>query len=150
MQHYGAAMMRLVFANEAIASTDGWQFSKKSKACIMPLLGDERIVLPPECVDWLVAQPDSLVSNLAAIQDTIQAKYTMLDMQIVLDPTHHDVIRGDLTRKMAGILPDVAEEAALAFDDLWGTNTDEWSDVCVYETVTQLVRSEPVPGQGKY
>jgi hypothetical protein len=138
-QQCDIVMQKSVFRTQAAPPTDISQFSKKSRSAILPSLGNEHIVLPPDHVDWLIAQPDSLVSNLAALKDVLQPQYTMLDPQIIDNPTHHEVIRGDLTRKMAGILPEVAEEAAIAFEDFWGISTDEWSEVCVFETVTQIV-----------
>ncbi|ETN42422.1 uncharacterized protein HMPREF1541_01577 [Cyphellophora europaea CBS 101466] len=115
------------------------KYSKAAQSCIVPSLADEVILLPAQCIDWLIAQPDSLVSNLDAIKDVLLPHYTLLRPDIVHNPTHHQTIRGPLTRNLAGLVPDIFDEVASAFDDLWGTDTSEWKEICPYESMLRIV-----------
>lgn len=87
----------------------------------------------------MIAQPDTLVSNLDAIKDALLPDYTLLRPEIVHNPTHHDTIRGPLTRNLAGLVPDILDEVAAAFDDLWGNNAEQWQEVCVFDSIIRIV-----------
>lgn len=80
-----------------------------------------------------------MLSNLDAIKSALQPDRTLLEPDIVHNPTHHDTIRGPLTRNLAALVPDIYDEVAVAFDEIWGHDPNEWKEICVYESVMRVV-----------
>jgi cytochrome P450 len=63
----------------------------------------------------------------------------LLRPEIVHNPTHHETIRGPLTRNLAGLVPDILDEVRLAFDEVLGTDTKEFKEAVVFDTVIEVV-----------
>lgn len=57
-----------------------------------------------------------------------------------MDPTvHFDVIKSELTRQVFNVTPEVCDELAAAVDEIWGTDTKEWEDVVLFESITKII-----------
>lgn len=97
------------------------------------------ILLPADCIEWLISQPDSLVSNLDAIKEALLPDYTLLRPEIVHNPTHHETVKGPLTRNLAGLVPDILDEVAMTFDALLGQDTAAYKEIVVFDTVIKVV-----------
>lgn len=109
---------------------------------LVPVMGEGNIVLlPPEEVKFVADQPDSVLGFSARAFVMFQIDYTFLDPTIPRVPLHESLLRTALTPKIGNLIPAMAEEAAWAFESHWGTNTDEWRDVCVFETMRHIVGS---------
>lgn len=63
----------------------------------------------------------------------------MLDPQVVHNPTHHHSINGPLNRNLPRLVPPVVEEIAAAFEETWGTDVDQWREVCLFDTMLAIV-----------
>ena len=115
------------------------KYSGRSESCILPALAEDIIILPAESVNWIINQPDSALCSLDVLTTQLQAKYTFSHPYIVDNTTHHDTIKGDLTRQLASLTKPIMEELAASFDDCWGTDTTKWKEVCVFETIMRVV-----------
>lgn len=71
--------------------------------------------------------------------EQLQTQYTFVHSWIVQNPVHHDVIKAELTRQIGSLTKEIMDEIMVSFDELWGTDIDEWKEVCVFDTVMQIV-----------
>jgi hypothetical protein len=72
-------------------------------------------------------------------EDFLQTEYTFLHPWIVAHPLHHEVIKSELTRQLGALTADIIDELSTAFNELWGTDTVEWKEVCVFETSMRII-----------
>lgn len=116
-----------------------FQYSENSESCIISSLSEDIIILPADSVNWIINQPDSTLCSIDVLTTQLQTKYTFSQPHIVHNTTHHDTIKGDLTRQLASLTKPMIEELAISFDHFWGNDTSEWKEVCVFETIMQIV-----------
>jgi len=94
---------------------EGWkQFS--GRPFVVPTLGGPVVVLGSEHLEILRASNDTIFNQPQSIEHSLQLKYTMNKDQLE-NPYHLPVVRGDLTRAIAGFIPDVVDETALAMEE---------------------------------
>lgn len=105
----------------------------------MPELNDTQVILPISLGQWLVDQPDSVLSSSARQNDFLQSKYTFPVPRMAENPHHAHVIKTDLTRKLNTLSEEIWEELGNGFDAYWGTDTQEWKEVNVFTTMIQIV-----------
>ena len=65
--------------------------------------------------------------------------YCFTHKNILRDPYHEHVIHKYLPRKLTAFVPDLQDEVAVGFDEAWGTNTTEWKEVKLYESVMVMI-----------
>ncbi|KEF52637.1 uncharacterized protein A1O9_11480 [Exophiala aquamarina CBS 119918] len=115
------------------------KYSKQELSCILPSLADATILLPVSHITWLINQPETVLSATEPHVEQLQTQFTFVHPWIVQNPVHHDVITTELTRRISSLTTPIMEEIAAAFDELWGTDTVVWKDVCVFDTIMQVV-----------
>ena len=108
---------------------------------IVPTLTSTWVLLPSKDTQWLADRPESELSMHQQLADVFQTDYTVMDSDLVHRPFHHPLIVTTLTSQVGNLVPDVIDEAAWMFAQQWGTNTDEWKEVSVYETMRHIVNS---------
>lgn len=107
---------------------------------LVPVAGEGNIVLlPPEEVKFVTDQPDAVLGFSERAFEIFQVDYTFMDPTIPRKPLHESLLRTALTPKIGSLIPSLAEEAAWALEKHWGTNTTEWHDICVFETMRHVV-----------
>ena len=115
------------------------QYSKQEMSCILPSLANATILLPASHITWLVNQPEKVLSATEPHVEQLQTRFTFLHPWIVQNPFHHDVIKTELTRQIGSLTTQIVDEIAVAVDELWGTDADGWKEVCVFDTMMQVV-----------
>ena len=65
--------------------------------------------------------------------------YAFTHPRILGDPFHEHVVNKKLARSVPALLPGISDEVAYAFDTTWGTDTEGWKEVKVYESVLLMV-----------
>lgn len=109
------------------------------KACIIPLIGSgNMIMLPAKYTKFLIDQPEHVLSLHESAMEALQCDYTM-EPRLVHQPVHQHIITTTLTQQIGNLVPDLAEETELSLDTLWGTDTAQWSDVCVYKSLQRSI-----------
>lgn len=63
----------------------------------------------------------------------------MLHPKVVFDGIHENVIKSQLTQRLGDFTEDVTEEVDYAFKRSWGTNTDNWTEVTVYDSMSEII-----------
>ena len=115
------------------------QYSKKGQSCIIAKLNGDEIILPASLITWITNQPDNVLNVDEPHRDQLQTDYTFVHPVVVEQPTHHETIKSDLTRQLGALTTDIMDELAASFDEIWGTNTTEWKEVCPFETMKVIV-----------
>lgn len=105
----------------------------------MPELNDTHVVLPSSLGQWLVDQPDAVLSSKARQNEFLQTQYTFPIPKMSEKPHHVQVIKTDLTRKLSALTEEIWSELSVAFDEHWGSDTEEWKEVNVFQTMIRIV-----------
>jgi hypothetical protein len=102
-------------------------------------LRGEQIVLPASATTWLINQPNDVLSTQAAHADQLQPKFCWVQPIMALDPFHEETIKHELTRRLGSLTMDIMDKLGTSFDEIWGTNTVDWQEVCVFTTLMQII-----------
>ncbi|KAI0460595.1 cytochrome P450 [Xylaria acuta] len=116
------------------------KYSKNNQTYVLPyFINGPQVILPPSEIPWLLEQPDDVLSQEHVNRQFLQVEYAFFHANRVEDPVHPEVIQHQLTKKIGGFADDVADEARSALEDCWGTDTEEWREVRVYDTMLVVV-----------
>lgn len=88
---------------------------------------------------WLLDQPDEVLSTSAFHYDVLEGEYAFLHPHILQDPYHEHVVHKYLPRRLAAMVPDMEDELSSAFDDTWGTDTQKWKDIGVFDNLMNII-----------
>jgi cytochrome P450 len=111
----------------------------REQTVLMPFLGTTKtVVLPRSQIQWISDQPESVLSMHVKTMDDLQIDYTVTDPSLIYNPLHTKIITTTLTREIGNLVPDVADEAAWAFGEAWGSPSD-YKEVCVYDTLRKII-----------
>ncbi len=105
----------------------------------MPTLSGAHILLPASSIEWIIQQQDSILSVDETHRESLQTDFTFVHPFVVANPLHHETVKNELTRQLGALTTDIMDELSSAFDDIWGTDTQQWRDVCIFEAVMQIV-----------
>ena len=95
------------------------------------------VVLPPSEINWIISQPEAILSAQEMHREQLQADWAFLDENIVKHPIHQDVIRGNMVRKLDSFTEPVMDELRQCFDDYWGSST-EWHEVNIWSSMMKF------------
>ncbi|KAH8686129.1 cytochrome P450 [Tricladium varicosporioides] len=115
------------------------EFSRNERSFILPGLDRSMLLVPASQIKWIVDQADSVLDSGAMQREVLQSDWTLLDPLMAQNPIHEGVVRRDLTRSLSGLIPEIVEELEGAISDGWGSDTQRWNDVVVFETMMKVV-----------
>ncbi|KAH8166832.1 hypothetical protein CIB48_g1375 [Xylaria polymorpha] len=116
------------------------KYSKNDQTYVLPyFINGPQVILPPSQIPWLLEQPDDVLSQDQVNRQFLQAEYAFFHANRVEDPVHPEVIQHQLTKNIGGFADDVVDEARAVLEDCWGTDTEEWREVRVYDTMLHIV-----------
>lgn len=116
------------------------QYSKNGKAFVLPnITTGPEVILPISQLDWVLQQPDNILDQEKVNQRFLQAEHTMLHPRCIEDTVHIGVIRNELTKQLGQVTDDVNDEVDFAIRKCWGVNTREWTEVCVYDSILEII-----------
>jgi cytochrome P450 len=121
--------------------TEGYEkYSKQGKTYVFPdFTGKPEIIIPPSQIPWLLEQPDTVLSVNELHHDILAGDYNFTSPKIIKEPYHEHVVFRNLPRRIGVLVPDIWEELGDSIDQQWGTDTENWKDVCVFETMMQII-----------
>lgn len=90
-------------------------------------------------MEWLLQQPDKVISQNEVNRAFLQADHTMLHPKVIPDHVHDDVIKKELTKLLGDYMGDVQEEIDFAFRKEWGADEKEWREVTAYDSMLNIV-----------
>lgn len=97
------------------------------------------MVLPPSQIPWLVAQSEDVLSQEHVNRQFLESDYSFFQANRVRDPVHPEITQHQLTRRIGGFVDDIVDEARASIDEYWGTDTEQWREVRVYDTVLLVI-----------
>lgn len=89
-------------------------------------------------MDWLLCQPDTILSQNEVNRAFLQADYTMMHPKVVFDTVHEDVIRKEMTKLLGDYTADVIDEIDFAFRKNWGVCM-EWTEITGYYSMLDII-----------
>lgn len=98
---------------------------------------DPVVIVPPSDLNWVITQPEAILSAQEMHRDQLQSDWVFLDENIVKSPIHQDVIRGNMVRKLDAFTEPVMDELRQCFEDYWGTST-EWHEVNIWDSMMKF------------
>jgi hypothetical protein len=103
-------------------------------------------------IPWLLDQPTSALSQTEVNRRFLEADHTFLYKNNILGPDrpeavwqqlhqafHPEVLARQLTQKLSSFAPDIVDEIHASLEDNWGTDTDEWREVLLYDTLLDVI-----------
>ncbi|TRX92552.1 hypothetical protein FHL15_006479 [Xylaria flabelliformis] len=116
------------------------KYSKNDQTYVLPyFINGPQVILPPSQILWLLEQPDDVLSQEHVNRQFLEAKYAFFHANRVKEPVHPEVIQHQLTKKIGNFADDIADEARAVLEDVWGTDTTEWREVRVYDTMLPII-----------
>lgn len=116
------------------------KYSKQGKSYILPdISGKPQIILPRSDINWLLDQPDNVLSTSAFHYEVLAGEYAFTDPQILRDPYHEHVAHKYLPRRIASTIPEIWDELSNAAGESWGMDTQSPKDVCVFESLMFII-----------
>jgi hypothetical protein len=97
------------------------------------------VMIPKSQVKWIIDQADSVLSAAQAQRNILMLRYVLLDPAMAENPIHEVVIRRHMTRSLGSLVSEIEEELAVAVTQYWGHDTESWTDVKVFSTMTKVV-----------
>lgn len=85
---------------------------------------------------WLLEMPDRVVSTLEAHDDVLFNKYNFLG---VGSGYPISVLHKHLARNLVGLIPGIQDEVQAVLDETFGTDTEEWKSVNLWEAWLSIV-----------
>lgn len=96
------------------------------------------IMLPQQHIKDVYHRPEDEISGLLAMNDTIQAYYTLGDPEIYVNQFHFNTVRNQLTRKIAQFSEQMAEELEEGLKYHWQEPRD-WTTVQIWEFCLKVI-----------
>lgn len=96
------------------------------------------VIVPPSQMKHILSKPESEIDAYGPQNETLQAKYTIRNKDIYDNQFHFNIVRKQLTKNLATLTEDIAEELAFGFEHCWGTST-AWTTVGAWESVLNIV-----------
>ncbi|KAI1498348.1 cytochrome P450 [Biscogniauxia marginata] len=93
------------------------------------------IVLSPKFLPELKKLPDSIVSMAAAVDETMETKYTRIDTTVPIVP---HTVKADLTPALTRLNPTLAQEVQEALD-LEMPPTSTWTEVDIHHVLLRVI-----------
>ncbi|KAJ4288505.1 hypothetical protein N0V90_011742 [Kalmusia sp. IMI 367209] len=116
---------------------DGYEkYHKHGKAFVMPsTLGvPTEVSIPRSQMQWMVDQPDNVLSTAAAHYDNLYGAYSFITPAILKDAYHEHVIHKNLARNLNAIIPEIADEVSVNVEDVCGADAEEFKKVNLMDT----------------
>lgn len=114
----------------------------KDRPCLVPIGGSETVCLLPAAETQHIAdQPDAVLNMPQPMIQGLQFKYTVMDQIVIEEPIHQKLVSSNLTHQIPSIVNDVLDETESGFEKYWGTDTTEYREIAVYDTIRRIIGS---------
>jgi len=95
--------------------------------------------VPPSMINWLAHQPSDLMNAKDCTFENMQFAYTVHHPEITHNDMLDQLIKKDLTRTIGSVNAEIVEELELTFHELFGSDTEQWKEVCVWDCMIKTV-----------
>lgn len=97
------------------------------------------VLVPGSQVKWIVDQADSVLSAPAMQREGLQTDYVLLDPAMARNPIQEVIVRRHLTRSLGSLITEIEDELAVGLERYWGHDTDNWKELNVFSTMSNIV-----------
>ncbi|KAH6657410.1 cytochrome P450 [Truncatella angustata] len=113
----------------------------RDQPCLLPIAGgNDNVVLPIKELQWLLDQPDSVLSMHASTSEDLQLQHTIMDPKLVGEnPLHQQLISTTLTRETGNLIPELYDELRQSIDEIWGKDTLTHREVVVWDVMQRVI-----------
>lgn len=114
----------------------------RTQAAIFPMLGpgaQNFVLLPTSETAHVTQQPDTVLDLRQVIVQGLLYKYTVSDGILVSHPVHRKLINTTLTNQIGNLLPALAHETIWSFEQQWGTNSESFREVNIWNSLGRVV-----------
>ena len=94
------------------------------------------VVLPPSQIQWLVEQPDTITSIDKCLMKDLEFLYTAPAAWSFTRPFHVEAIN---KLRLDSLVDDIAEEVQAGIDEQWGTDTENWIELNIDQTMLRVL-----------
>ncbi|KAK3381511.1 cytochrome P450 [Podospora didyma] len=114
------------------------KYSKKGRAFVVPSAPSrpQEIVVPRSQTAWLLEYPDRMVSAKESHRDLLYNDYQFFGVD---DHFPIMTLHKHLARNLVGLIPDVQDEIQGAIDTTFGTDTENWKSMNLWEAWLGIV-----------
>ncbi|KAI6816590.1 hypothetical protein KC342_g15398 [Hortaea werneckii] len=118
--------------------SEGWEkYGKYGKPFVLPGLHWPEIILLPSHHAWIASQPEHILSD-DVVQDELLGLPYFTHGPSTAAIHDFSVIRRDLTRQMAKLVPEMLDEVDACFTEYFGTDREEWREVRAIEAILKV------------
>jgi cytochrome P450 len=112
----------------------------KEETTLLSVAGHaDLVLLPNDETTWVMKQPENVLSRHAQTNEELSIEHgTYFDKKTFLDGVGNQIITSKLNVQIGALVPVVDEELEEGFKRLWGTDTEEFREVGVYETLQAI------------
>ena len=96
-------------------------------------------MVPKEHIKWMIEQPETVLSARLPQVGRFAIDYLAPGLDVTHDLFMMDAIRKDLTRNLGRLQPIIYQDIRESIDELMGTDTDGWREVCLWETMQKII-----------
>ena len=87
----------------------------------------------------MVELPETVLSARLPQVGRFAVNYLAPGIDVDHDLFMMDAVRKDLTRNLGRIQPSIYQDISESIDELWGIDTDNWHEICLWETMQKMV-----------
>ncbi|KEY72037.1 hypothetical protein S7711_00055 [Stachybotrys chartarum IBT 7711] len=115
------------------------RFCKNNNLFALPSTGAGAVVAIPPSLLSLLNRSESQVRAFDCQIENIQPHYMIGDRGLYENILHFEVVRKHMTKDVGYFAASTAEELHVAFSDVWGTKTGEWTEIPVFDTCARII-----------
>jgi hypothetical protein len=106
---------------------------------LIPGLGfHDEVIMPTSSLRWILSQPDRILSSHHAINEVDVGPYN-IGAKFFLDAWQSTLVKREMNNILETVAISLDDELKFAFDSRVGTNTDEWTEFNVLNTIKLIV-----------
>lgn len=112
----------------------------KDDTMLLTVMGQNDMVLLPNYeASWIMKQPSDILSRHEQTNEELAIDYgTYFDKKVVYEHTVNHIITAKLNGQIGNLVPIVVEELNNNISHVLGTDTKEFKEICVYETLKEV------------
>ncbi|KAM4056180.1 cytochrome p450 [Hirsutella rhossiliensis] len=137
---WSLAAFRSITASADMATEGYNKFCKKRDIPFaLPSTGVGAIVALPPSQLHVLNKSEKHVIAAEAQSESIQPKYMIGDRELYENSIHFDIVRKHMTKDVGFFAAGTAEELDAAFRDCWGADSQNWTTVGAWDTLSRAV-----------
>ena len=120
--------------------TDTTQYIKHGKPVIVPGFGLRyETIMPQSSMKWLLSLPEEELSSKQGLVDIDQPFWSIGHEKYVVDAWQGMLVKTEMNKMLEGICDTMNAELQEAFDDEFGTDTENGKEVNLYNAMQMII-----------